>query len=93
MTRSAELGYTFPSLPFESEGKIGFRGVTFSWDSFHPKNVPKSTGVKTRKPFRLVFDEEVVFKQGALNLILGPTASGKVSYINCSLCVLLSPGR
>lgn len=28
--------------------------------------------------FYLSFDEKVVFKQGCINLITGPTASGKV---------------
>jgi hypothetical protein len=67
-----------PSPPPEADGKIGFHGVSFSWDSFDSENIPEAEGLKTRRPFRLRFDEEVVFKRGCVNLILGPTASGKV---------------
>ena len=40
---------------------------------------------RTRQEFRLSFEKEVVFKRDVLNIIVGPTASGKASLI----CFLL----
>lgn len=35
----------------------------------------------SRQAFRLHIDDEVVFKRGAFNLIVGPTGSGKTSIL------------
>ena len=77
-----ESAHSFePSVCANAEGRIGFRGVSFSWDPFdsEKKNGVTNTNLKKRKSFKLKFDEEVVFRTGQVNLILGPTASGKVS--------------
>lgn len=58
---------------FEGERPIGFKACSFSWDTFHNgKKKPTSKG-----GFELCFEGEISFKRGAVNLILGPTASGK----------------
>ena len=57
---------------------IGFNDCSFSWDSF---NSSDSLNKRARKAFRLRFDGEVLFKRGEINLIVGPTASGKVGFL------------
>lgn len=52
---------------------IGFGHSEFSWSAH--ADVPDPA----RQPFRLCIKEDVVFKRGALNLIIGPTGSGKTS--------------
>lgn len=60
---------------------IGFNACTFSWDPFDV--APKSPGPKhEREQFFLRFDSEVTFKRGCINIIVGPTGSGKVSTIS-----------
>lgn len=54
---------------------IGFSDCSFSWDSF---DQPEGPSKRTRKAFRLRFDGEVLFQGGKINIIVGPTASGKV---------------
>ena len=76
--RESDSNLIAPPLPLNGEGKIGFCNITFSWDSFESKKKSASDGSKKRKPFKLQFDGEVIFKPGCVNLILGPTASGKV---------------
>lgn len=66
--RSAAEGSTKPDA-------VGFNACSFSWDSFDQS---KGSISRTRKSFRLRFDSEVLFHRGEVNLIVGPTASGKV---------------
>ena len=56
---------------------IGFGQADFSWSN------EKDDGTLTpsRQTFRLRIDEEVQFKKGAINLVLGPTGSGKTSVL------------
>ncbi|EJC97738.1 P-loop containing nucleoside triphosphate hydrolase protein [Fomitiporia mediterranea MF3/22] len=60
---------------------IGFKQCAFSWDT--PKTKESGTPRKhhTRKHFSLRFDDEVTFKPGQINLIVGPTAAGKTSVL------------
>jgi len=59
---------------------IGFNACTFSWDSFD--TVPDSPGPKHgREQFFLRFDSELTFKRGCINIIVGPTGSGKTSIL------------
>lgn len=52
---------------------IGFNACTFSWDPF-----TEGPHQKGRRQFFLKFDDEVRFVRGTMNLIVGPTGSGKV---------------
>ncbi|KIP05213.1 hypothetical protein PHLGIDRAFT_534841, partial [Phlebiopsis gigantea 11061_1 CR5-6] len=56
---------------------IGFGQADFSWSQ------EKTDGNSTpsRRTFRLRIDEEVKFKEGAFNLVIGPTGSGKTSML------------
>lgn len=57
---------------------IGFKECTFSWDSFDKGEAATLKKHHGRKQFNLRFDDEIVFKRGQINIIVGPTASGKV---------------
>ena len=81
-----ELLDTFTETPAEEvvadaselhKSDIGFGRANFSWSN------EKDDGTLTpsRQTFRLRIDEEVAFKEGAINLIIGPTGSGKTSVL------------
>ncbi|KAI0085661.1 hypothetical protein BDY19DRAFT_964983 [Irpex rosettiformis] len=54
---------------------VGIREASFTWD-----NEERSLGNGQRN-FTLRITDEVVFKRGAINLIMGPTGSGKTSLL------------
>ena len=60
--------------------QIGFNNCSFSWEPFDAQ--PQ----KGRRNFKLTFGKDVIFQRGCINLILGPTASGKVT---CAMNVFL----
>ncbi|KAF7339970.1 ATP-binding cassette transporter [Mycena venus] len=57
--------------------KIGFRDATFAWSS------EKTDGSLTpsRRKFMLKIEGEMLFKPGCINLVVGPTGSGKTSLL------------
>ena len=55
---------------------IGFKDCPFSWDASTAQVSPAKRHM--RKHFNLRFDGEVMFYHGKVNIIVGPTASGKV---------------
>ncbi len=57
---------------------IGIRAATFTWSSDHDGTV---TPGSNRRNFSLRIDNEVTFKRGSINLIVGPTGSGKTSIL------------
>ncbi|KZS93246.1 P-loop containing nucleoside triphosphate hydrolase protein [Sistotremastrum niveocremeum HHB9708] len=59
-----------------SQEVIGFHDATFSWSD-------TSSGITTpsRRDFRLRIDGDLEFKRGQINLIVGPTGSGKTSLL------------
>ena len=54
---------------------IGFSDAAFVWTSVDGSLTP------SRRKFRLTLEDKVEFKRGALNLIIGPTGSGKTSLL------------
>ncbi|KAJ7246793.1 hypothetical protein B0H12DRAFT_753891 [Mycena haematopus] len=77
----------------ESE-EIGFRDATFTWSNdidgsvtprdgaATPTSSSFSTAVKEQQHrFRLRIDDELLFKKGRFNLVLGPTGAGKTSLL------------
>lgn len=58
---------------------IGFKECTLSWNSFDKYETPATKKNYGRKYFNLRIDDEIIFKRGQINIIIGPTASGKVS--------------
>ncbi|CAE7169341.1 unnamed protein product [Rhizoctonia solani] len=55
---------------------IGFRNATFTWS----RQVP-GTPTPSRRNFRLHIDEELLFKHGKINMVVGPTGCGKTSLL------------
>ncbi|KAF7298774.1 ATP-binding cassette transporter [Mycena indigotica] len=59
-----------------SHAQIGFRNATFSWATEDDEQHSRS-----RRQFRLKIADEVLFKRGKINLVVGPTGSGKTSLL------------
>ncbi|KAF7325835.1 ATP-binding cassette transporter [Mycena kentingensis (nom. inval.)] len=57
--------------------EIGFRDATFTWSN----EVQDGTVTPSRQRFTLRIPEELLFKRGGINLVLGPTGSGKTSLL------------
>lgn len=74
--REKNKAFAAIALAGHNNDTIGFSDCSFSWDSFDQTEGPSK---RTRKAFRLRFDGEVLFQRGKINIIVGPTASGKVS--------------
>ncbi|KLO19974.1 P-loop containing nucleoside triphosphate hydrolase protein [Schizopora paradoxa] len=60
----------------EDKSVVGFHSATFSWSSDTDGSLTPS-----RRNFRLCVEDELVFKRGCINLIIGPTGSGKTSLL------------
>ncbi|KAF9476113.1 multidrug resistance-associated ABC transporter [Pholiota conissans] len=68
------------SLPESRAGsKIGFHNASFSWSL----DEDEDSGIVTpsRRLYRLRIEDELLFKRDAINLIIGPTGSGKTSIL------------
>ena len=61
-----------------SESFIGIRNASFTWSSDPAEIV---TPGSSRRNFSLRIEGEVTFKQGKINLIVGPTGCGKTSLL------------
>ena len=61
------------------DDRIGLCNASFSWDKAS-NDVQGTASPFLRDGFKLVVEGEVVFGPGQFNLIIGPTASGKVRY-------------
>ncbi|EUC62287.1 P-loop nucleoside triphosphate hydrolase, partial [Rhizoctonia solani AG-3 Rhs1AP] len=55
---------------------IGFRNATFTWTRLVP-----GTPTPSRRNFRLHIDQELLFKRGKINMVVGPTGCGKTSLL------------
>ena len=60
----------------EDTSAIGFRDATFTWSSDADGALTPS-----RRNFKLRVEPELWFKRGGINLIIGPTGSGKTSLL------------
>ncbi|KAF8816580.1 P-loop containing nucleoside triphosphate hydrolase protein [Phlegmacium glaucopus] len=61
----------------EYEDDIGFKNATFSWSV----ESPSGTSTPSNRTFRLHIGGEQLFKRNCINLIIGPTGSGKTSIL------------
>ncbi|KAF8068839.1 P-loop containing nucleoside triphosphate hydrolase protein [Lyophyllum atratum] len=59
--------------------EIGFRAATFAWSNEEGASLGTMTPSKRR--FRLQIEDELLFKRGSINLIVGSTGSGKTSLL------------
>ena len=66
-----------PNIAPEHEDDIGFGRAHFTW----AREETDGAVTPSRTVFRLRIDEEIVFKKGVFNLIVGPTGSGKTSIL------------
>ena len=55
---------------------VGFRNATFSWS-----NESDGSLTPSRRNFVLRIEEELLFRKGHINLVIGPTGSGKTSLL------------
>ncbi|KAH7915135.1 hypothetical protein BJ138DRAFT_1170143 [Hygrophoropsis aurantiaca] len=60
----------------EESNVIGFRNAAFTWSSDNDGTVTPS-----KRRFKLFIEDELNFQPGKINLIVGPTGSGKTSLI------------
>ncbi|PCH35077.1 hypothetical protein WOLCODRAFT_155747 [Wolfiporia cocos MD-104 SS10] len=71
-----ELNGTEPKPPSASSDIIGFKDASFTW-----ANNNDETLTPRRRNFTLRIEGELFFKQGCINLVVGPTGSGKTSLL------------
>ena len=57
---------------------IGMRNAVFTWAE---SDAAQSTSTATGRRFKLLIEGELTFKRGRINLVLGPTGSGKTSLL------------
>ena len=58
------------------ENSIGFRDAMFSWS-----NASDGKLTPSRRQFSLHIEDELFFQPGRINLVVGPTGSGKTSLL------------
>jgi ATP-dependent protease Clp ATPase subunit len=58
------------------QNAIGFRNAIFSWS-----NASDGALTPSRRNFTLQVTDELIFKRGCINLVIGPTGSGKTSML------------
>lgn len=58
--------------------KIGFHNAHFRWSASSPR---AGTATPSQREFTLKADGDIIFQPGGLNLVVGPTASGKTSLL------------
>nr|GAT46155.1 ATP-binding cassette transporter [Mycena chlorophos] len=57
--------------------EIGFKDATFTWSN----EAQDGTVTPSRQRFTLRIEEDLLFQRGKINLVLGPTGSGKTSLL------------
>ena len=60
---------------------IGIREAAFTWSADNDGTRTPGTPGTNRRNFTLRIDEELKFRRGVINLIVGPTGSGKTSLL------------
>jgi ABC-type uncharacterized transport system fused permease/ATPase subunit len=60
---------------------IGFYDASFTWSAKYPATTEDGTITPSLRNFVLRIDGELIFKRGVINLIIGPTGSGKTSIL------------
>ncbi|KAF7348327.1 ATP-binding cassette transporter [Mycena sanguinolenta] len=59
-----------------SDERIGFRSATFSWSKESDGSLMRS-----KRQFQLKIEDELLFQRDRINLVIGPTGSGKTSLL------------
>lgn len=68
--------YALDIQPHHLSEDIGFNRATFAWSNDSDGSVTPS-----KRSFLLKIDDELKFKRGGINLVIGPTGSGKTSLL------------
>ncbi|KAI0758967.1 P-loop containing nucleoside triphosphate hydrolase protein [Fomes fomentarius] len=77
----ADTGESFASsVPEEYRDALGIRRAAFSWANDSATQAVTPGGTR-RRTFLLQVDDEVIFRRGKLNLVVGPTGAGKTSLL------------
>ncbi|KAJ7461841.1 hypothetical protein B0H11DRAFT_117745 [Mycena galericulata] len=71
-----EIAEFLPAETVAEAEMIGFRDATFTWS-----NESDGSATPSKHKFVLHIDDELLFKRGAINLVLGPTGAGKTSLL------------
>ncbi|KAI0791665.1 P-loop containing nucleoside triphosphate hydrolase protein [Abortiporus biennis] len=66
--------------------EIGIHEATFTWPTVHNTSESDTSGASsgsstTQRAFKLIISDAVFFEKGSINLIVGPTGSGKTSLL------------
>ena len=69
------------------EDIVGIRGATFTWSE--DGTTEQQNDSDTIRSFRLKISDELKFENGSVNLILGPTGSGKTALLLALLGMLV----
>lgn len=75
--------------PAERSQDIGFSDAMFAW-SVDDKRINDGAATPSRRKFVLRVDGELIFKRNAINIIIGPTGSGKTSMLMALLSAVFS---
>ncbi|KAE9396473.1 hypothetical protein BT96DRAFT_996727 [Gymnopus androsaceus JB14] len=74
----AGVDATIISSPPPTPDAIGFRNATFAWSA---EDENDGSHTPSRRKFLLKIQDELFFKKGVINMIVGPTGSGKTSVL------------
>ena len=70
--------------------------MSFTWANDGQPHTPGTPGSSVQRRFVLKIEDEVLFKRGRINLVVGPTGSGKTSLLMALLgemhAIAASPG-
>ncbi len=78
-----------PRPPAERSQDIGFSDAMFAW-SVDDKMINDGAATPSKRKFVLRIDGELIFKRNAINIIIGPTGSGKTSMLMALLSAFFS---
>ncbi|KAH9945600.1 hypothetical protein B0H21DRAFT_822934 [Amylocystis lapponica] len=70
----------FPKTDIDSD-VIGIRAAAFTWANDNDGSLTPGTPGTSKRNFTLRIEDDLIFKRGCINLIVGPTGSGKTSLL------------
>ncbi|KAH9911177.1 P-loop containing nucleoside triphosphate hydrolase protein [Epithele typhae] len=68
-------------IPDSHKDSVGIRHASFTWANDSAQQASVTPGGTRRRAFALRVDDEVFFRRGKINLVVGPTGSGKTSLL------------
>ena len=69
------------AVPEEHKSTIGIRHAAFTWAASSSSQASVTPGGTRKRTFMLRIADEVLFRRGKLNLVVGPTGAGKTSLL------------